>query len=88
MTRAIPLALERTEKLPMGSIKNVVSEPIEGHEDYHMMVSAERGLAVPGRGLDAPCPHPRRARSGASPGLASPPSRSVRAGRPPLPSPL
>lgn len=31
--------LERTEKLPMGSIKNVVSEPIEGHEDYHMMVS-------------------------------------------------
>lgn len=35
----IPLTLERTEKLPMGSIKNVVSEPIEGHEDYHMMVS-------------------------------------------------
>lgn len=31
---------ERTEKVPMGSIKNVVSEPIEGHEDYHMMVSA------------------------------------------------
>lgn len=30
---------ERTEKVPMGSIKNVVSEPIEGHEDYHMMVS-------------------------------------------------
>uniref|UniRef100_A0A8C5JX49 Ubiquitin domain-containing protein UBFD1 n=1 Tax=Jaculus jaculus TaxID=51337 RepID=A0A8C5JX49_JACJA len=28
---------ERTEKLPMASIKNVVSEPIEGHEDYHMM---------------------------------------------------
>nr|QJS39801.1 TNF receptor associated factor 7b [Petromyzon marinus] len=28
---------QRTEKLPMGSIKNVVSEPIEGHEDYHMM---------------------------------------------------
>lgn len=23
----------------MASIKNVVSEPIEGHEDYHMMVS-------------------------------------------------
>lgn len=22
----------------MGSIKNVVTEPIEGHEDYHMMV--------------------------------------------------
>ena len=33
---------ERTEKLPMGSIKNVVSEPIEGHEDYHMMVSGRR----------------------------------------------
>ncbi|KAM4530035.1 ubiquitin domain-containing protein UBFD1 [Odontesthes bonariensis] len=28
---------ERTEKVPMGSIKNVVSEPIEGHEDYHMI---------------------------------------------------
>lgn len=33
----------------MGSIKNVVSEPIEGHEDYHMMVSsrARRGRAAP-----------------------------------------
>lgn len=30
---------ERTEKVPMGSIKNVVSEPIEDHEDYHMMVT-------------------------------------------------
>uniref|UniRef100_A0A4W5NH48 Ubiquitin family domain containing 1 n=1 Tax=Hucho hucho TaxID=62062 RepID=A0A4W5NH48_9TELE len=28
---------ERTEKIPMGSIKHVVTEPIEGHEDYHMM---------------------------------------------------
>nr|XP_055046069.1 ubiquitin domain-containing protein UBFD1 isoform X1 [Misgurnus anguillicaudatus] len=28
---------ERTEKIPMGSIKNVVTEPIEGHEDYNMM---------------------------------------------------
>uniref|UniRef100_H2U640 Ubiquitin family domain containing 1 n=2 Tax=Takifugu rubripes TaxID=31033 RepID=H2U640_TAKRU len=28
---------ERTEKVPMGSIKNVVSEPIEDHEGYHMM---------------------------------------------------
>jgi len=28
---------ERTEKLPMGSIKNVVSEAIEGHEEYHIM---------------------------------------------------
>ncbi|KAK2109630.1 Ubiquitin domain-containing protein ubfd1 [Saguinus oedipus] len=28
---------EQTEKLPMGSIKKVVREPTEGHEDYHMM---------------------------------------------------
>jgi len=28
---------ERTEKLPMNSIKQIVSEPIEGHEQYHMM---------------------------------------------------
>uniref|UniRef100_A0A2K6UZC6 Ubiquitin-like domain-containing protein n=1 Tax=Saimiri boliviensis boliviensis TaxID=39432 RepID=A0A2K6UZC6_SAIBB len=27
---------EQTEKLPVGSIKKVVSEPIERHEDYHM----------------------------------------------------
>lgn len=32
------LSTERTEKIPMGSIKNVVAEPIEDHEDYHMMV--------------------------------------------------
>lgn len=29
---------ERTEKLAMSSIKSIVSEPIEGHEQYHMMV--------------------------------------------------
>lgn len=28
---------ERTEKIPIGSIKNVLSEPIKGHEDYHIM---------------------------------------------------
>lgn len=28
---------ERTEKLPMNSIKAVVNEPIDGHEEYHMM---------------------------------------------------
>ncbi|XP_023014911.1 ubiquitin domain-containing protein UBFD1 [Leptinotarsa decemlineata] len=28
---------ERTEKLPMGSIKSVVSEPIEEYEQYHIM---------------------------------------------------
>ena len=38
--------VERTEKLPMGSIKNVVSEPIEGHEDYHMMVSNVSALII------------------------------------------
>lgn len=38
--------VERTEKLPMGSIKNVVSEPIEGHEDYHMMVSNVSTLII------------------------------------------
>lgn len=30
----------------MGSIKNVVSEPIEGHEDYHMMVSNSSTLII------------------------------------------
>ena len=30
--------IERTEKLPMNSIKAVVSEPLDGHEEYHMMV--------------------------------------------------
>ncbi|KAK0154786.1 Ubiquitin domain-containing protein UBFD1 [Merluccius polli] len=30
---------ERTEKVPMGSIKNVVTETIEGHDGYHMMVT-------------------------------------------------
>ena len=28
---------ERTEKLPLNSIKNVVSEPITGQEEYHIM---------------------------------------------------
>ncbi|KAJ7382596.1 Ubiquitin domain-containing protein ubfd1 [Desmophyllum pertusum] len=28
---------ERTEKIPMGSIKNVVSEPIEEHDGYHIL---------------------------------------------------
>jgi len=28
---------ERTEKVPMQSIKNIVSEPIEGHNEYHIM---------------------------------------------------
>lgn len=34
---------ERTEKLPMGSIKSVISEPIENHEEYHVMVSIMYG---------------------------------------------
>ncbi|CAK8673268.1 unnamed protein product [Clavelina lepadiformis] len=28
---------ERTEKIGMGSIKNIISQPIHGHEEYHMM---------------------------------------------------
>ena len=35
------LFAERTEKLPMASIKAVVSEPLQGHEEYHMMVSSK-----------------------------------------------
>lgn len=30
---------ERTEKIGMSSIKTVVNEPIEGHEEYHILVS-------------------------------------------------
>ena len=29
---------ERTEKISMSSIKTVVNEPIEGHEEYHIIV--------------------------------------------------
>lgn len=36
---------ERTEKIPMGSIKNVVTEPIEGHEDYNMMVCVYHNIS-------------------------------------------
>ena len=39
------LFAERTEKVPMGSIKNVISEPIEGHEEYHMLVSSRNVLS-------------------------------------------
>jgi len=28
---------DRTQKLPMNSIRNVLSEPIEGHEEYHIV---------------------------------------------------
>jgi len=28
---------ERTEKVSMQSIRDIVSEPIEGHEEYHML---------------------------------------------------
>lgn len=31
---------DRTEKISMNSIKTIVSEPIEGHEEYHIMVRA------------------------------------------------
>jgi hypothetical protein len=29
---------DRTDKIAMSSIKNIVSEPIEGHTEYHIMV--------------------------------------------------
>lgn len=30
---------ERTEKISLGSVKRVISEPIKGHEEYHIIVS-------------------------------------------------
>jgi len=33
------LLIERTEKIMMGSIKSVISEPIKGCEHYHILVS-------------------------------------------------
>jgi len=30
---------ERTQKVAMNTIRHVVSEPIEGHEEYHILVS-------------------------------------------------
>ena len=33
---------ERTDKIPMGSIKAVVSEPMHDHEEYHIMVSSRQ----------------------------------------------
>ena len=33
---------ERTEKVAMSSVKAVVSEPIAGHEEYHIMVRPHR----------------------------------------------
>ena len=35
-----PSSLERTDKVPLGSIRDVMSEPITGQEDYHIMVRA------------------------------------------------
>ena len=34
----LPGTKERTEKIGMSSIKTVVNEPIEGHEEYHILV--------------------------------------------------
>ncbi len=31
--------LESPEKVPLRSIRNIISEPIKGHEEYHIMVS-------------------------------------------------
>lgn len=36
--------LERTEKIPLGSIRQVLSEPIKGQEEYHIMVSIPYSL--------------------------------------------
>jgi len=30
---------ERTQKVAMNTIRQVISEPIEGHEEYHIVVS-------------------------------------------------
>ena len=30
---------DRTDKISMSSIKTVISEPIKGHEQYHILVS-------------------------------------------------
>jgi len=30
---------ERTQKIDMNTIRHVVNEPIEGHEEYHIVVS-------------------------------------------------
>ena len=35
----VTLLVERTEKVNMASIKNVVSEAMEGNEEYHILVS-------------------------------------------------
>ena len=32
------LVVERTEKIPITSVKKIVSEPIKGHEEYSIMV--------------------------------------------------
>ena len=37
LNKCFPLT-ERTEKVPLGSIKKIVSEPIKGHEEYYIMV--------------------------------------------------
>ena len=41
---------ERTEKLPMGSIKNVISEAIIDHEEYHVMVSKDMSVYLKEKG--------------------------------------
>ena len=36
--------IERTDKVPLGSIRKVISEPIKGQEEYHIMVSSSLSL--------------------------------------------
>jgi len=40
---------QRTDKVPMSSIKAVVSEAITDHEEYHILVS--KNLEIPKRSL-------------------------------------
>ena len=35
---------ERTDKITMNSIKTVISEPIDGKEEYHIMVSISTSI--------------------------------------------
>ena len=39
----------------MNSIKQVVNEPMDGHEEYHLMVSVATGSPEPGRKSQSFC---------------------------------
>ena len=52
------LFTERTEKIPMGSIKNVISEPIEGHEEYHLLVGSRNKFSSTYAPINSKVQHP------------------------------